>query len=53
MTATATLEHTESLVATLGLDDGFQPQEPSTLNETGISEALVEDLILKLLSGIG
>ena len=53
MTATATLENTESLVSALGLDDGFQPQEPSTLKDTGLSEALVEDLILKFLSGIG
>src|SRR5882757_8163052 len=53
MTATATLDRTESLVSALGLDDTFQPQEPSTLKETGLSEALVEDLILKFLSGIG
>ena len=53
MTATATLERTESLVSALGLDDSFQPQEPATLKDTGLSEALVEDLILKFLSGIG
>jgi predicted ATPase with chaperone activity len=53
MTATATLDRPESLVAALGLDDSFQPQEPSTLKDTGISEALVEDLILKFLSGVG
>ncbi len=53
MTATATLDRAESLVSALGLDDGFQPQEPSTLKNTGLSEALVEDLILKFLSGIG
>jgi predicted ATPase with chaperone activity len=53
MSATATLERTESLVSALGLDDGFQPQEPSTLKETGLSEALVEDLVLKFLSGVG
>jgi predicted ATPase with chaperone activity len=53
MGATATLERTESLISALGLDDSFQPQEPSTLKDTGISEALVEDLILKYLSGIG
>jgi hypothetical protein len=53
MTATATLERTESLVSALGLDDSFQPQEPATLKDTGISEALVEDLILKFLSGVG
>jgi predicted ATPase with chaperone activity len=53
MSASATLERTESLVSALGLDDGFQPQEPATLKDTGLSEALVEDLILKFLSGVG
>ena len=53
MSATATLEKAESLLTTLGLDDTFQPQEPSTLKDTGLSEALVEDLVLKFLSGIG
>ena len=53
MSATATLERAESLVSALGLDDGFQPQEPATLKDTGLSEALVEDLILKFLSGVG
>ncbi len=53
MTATASLERAESLVSALGLDDGFQPQEPSSLKDTGLSEALVEDLILKYLSGVG
>src|SRR6476661_2535680 len=53
MTATATLERAESLISALGLDDSFQPQEPATLKDTGISESLIEDLILKYLSGIG
>jgi predicted ATPase with chaperone activity len=53
MSATATLERAESLVSALGLDDGFQPQEPATLKDTGLSEALIEDLILKFLSGVG
>src|SRR5262245_20360614 len=53
MTATATLEKAESLISALGLDDTFQPQEPATAKETGLSEALIEDLILKFLSGIG
>ena len=53
MTATISLNRTESLVSALGLDDSFQPQEPATLKDTGLSEALVEDLILKYLSGIG
>jgi predicted ATPase with chaperone activity len=53
MTATATREPSESLISALGLDDSFQPQEPSTLKETGLSDTLIEDLILKFLSGIG
>src|SRR4249919_4246349 len=53
MSAIATLDKAESLLTTLGLDDTFQPQDPSTLKETGLSEALVEDLVLKFLSGIG
>src|SRR5262245_61808662 len=53
MSASATLERAESLISALGLDDGFQPQEPATLKDTGLSEALVEDLILKFLSGVG
>jgi predicted ATPase with chaperone activity len=53
MSATATLEQAESLISALGLDDSFQPQEPATTKETGLSEALIEDLILKFLSGVG
>jgi predicted ATPase with chaperone activity len=53
MTATATLENGASLISALGLDDSFQPQEPATAKDTGLSEALIEDLILKFLSGIG
>jgi predicted ATPase with chaperone activity len=53
MSATATLENTESLISALGLDDSFQPQEPTTIKDTGLTDALVEDLILKFLSGIG
>src|SRR5690606_17344018 len=39
--------------AALGLDEGFRPQEPRTLADTGLSEAFVEDLILKYLAGVG
>src|SRR3972149_6969017 len=58
MNATATLENAAldkatSLVAALGLDDSFQPQEPASIKDTGLSEALVEDLVLKFLSGVG
>ena len=47
------LETAESLVAALGLDDSFHPQEPATIKDTGLSDSLVEDLILKFLTGIG
>src|SRR4029079_18802091 len=53
MSATATLERAESLISALGLDDSFQPQEPATLKDTGIRETLIEDLVLKYLSGVG
>jgi predicted ATPase with chaperone activity len=58
MSATSTLDNpaldkTTSLISALGLDDSFQPQEPATTKDTGLSEALIEDLILKFLSGIG
>jgi predicted ATPase with chaperone activity len=53
MSATATLENTESLISALGLDDSFQPQEPASIKDTGLSDAIVEDLILKFLSGMG
>lgn len=53
MSQSATLENPSSLISALGLDDSFQPQEPSTIRDTGLSEAMVEDLILKFLSGIG
>jgi predicted ATPase with chaperone activity len=53
MNATATLDEAASLVQALGLDDSFQPQQPATTKDTGLSEALIEDLMLKFLSGIG
>ncbi len=53
MSATETLENASSLISALGLDDSFQPQEPATTKDTGLSEALIEDLILKFLSGVG
>ncbi len=51
--ATDTLEHAESLLAALNLDDGFRPQEPRSEKESGLSPTLIEDLVLKYLSGIG
>jgi predicted ATPase with chaperone activity len=53
MSVTESLECAESLVSALGLDDSFQPQEPRTIGDTGLSDALVEELILKYLSGVG
>lgn len=41
------------LVAALGLDDGFLPPEPRSLEETGLSGAIVEDLILKVVANAG
>jgi predicted ATPase with chaperone activity len=51
--ATDTLEHAESLVAALALDDGFRPQEVRSEKESGLSASLIEDLVLKYLSGVG
>ncbi len=53
MTTIEALDTAESLVSALGLDDSFHPQEPLTTKDTGLSEALIEDLILKYLSGVG
>lgn len=43
----------EALVAALGLDDSFIPEEPSTLAETGLSATFVEDLVLKIVQTAG
>lgn len=42
-----------SLLRTLLEDDAFHPTEPSTLEETGLSETLVESLICKQLAMFG
>lgn len=47
------LNQASSLISALGLDDSFQPPEPNSLKDTGLSESLIEDLILKFLSGVG
>lgn len=46
-------ETQEALVAALGLDDSFLPEEPSTLAETGLNATFVEDLILKTVQTAG
>jgi predicted ATPase with chaperone activity len=51
--ATDTLEHAESLLAALSLDDGFRPQELRSEKDSGLSASLIEDLVLKYLSGVG
>ena len=43
----------EALISALGLDDGFLPEEPSTLADTGLSATFVEDLILKIVHTSG
>jgi len=51
--STATLEHTESLLSSLNLDEAFYPAELHSENDSGLSPTLIEDLILKYLSGRG
>ncbi len=43
----------DNLIAALGLDEGFLPQEPQSLEETGLSGATIEELILKVLQNAG
>ena len=42
-----------SLVAALGLDDNFRPREPRSIEETGLTEALIEAMILKFVLAVG
>ncbi|QEG34456.1 ATP-binding protein [Bythopirellula goksoeyrii] len=46
-------ESTEALISALGLDEGFLPEEPSTLEESGLNVTFVEDLILKIIHTSG
>jgi predicted ATPase with chaperone activity len=43
----------ESLISALGLDDNFRPEAPTCLEETGLSDAFIEELILKCLLSSG
>ncbi len=43
----------EALISALGLDEGFLPEEPNTLAETGLNATFVEDLILKIIQTVG
>ena len=51
--STDTLERAESLLSALKLEEGFHPQEVRSENESGLSATLIEDLVLKYLSGVG
>lgn len=53
--ALATLETpaAESLLSELRLDDGFHPEEPRALEETGLTGSAVEDLVLKVVQNAG
>ena len=51
--ATDTLSMRNRCWPALQLDEGFHPQEIRSEKETGLSATLIEDLILKYLSGLG
>ncbi len=53
MSATITQEISKDLLSTLLSDDTFWPAEPSSVKETGLSEAFVESLVCKFLGRIG
>jgi hypothetical protein len=43
----------ESLLATLLSDETFRPAEPHSIEETGLSPTLIEDLIVKYVLAVG
>ncbi|PQO48202.1 AAA family ATPase [Blastopirellula marina] len=49
----AVTELKSGLLAALLADDGFRPEEPKTLEDTQLSQTLVESILLKLLLNIG
>lgn len=53
MTAVAEAEKPLNLLSAILSEEGFQPAEPATLAESGLSEALVDSLICKYLSVVG
>lgn len=53
MSMTDVADIREGLLATLLADESFHPAEPRSMEETGISAALAESLILKHLSVVG
>src|SRR4029450_13802577 len=44
---------TGSLLASILSDDGFRPAEPKTIEETGLTASLIENLIFKYVLLIG
>jgi predicted ATPase with chaperone activity len=52
-TDTASSPAPGSLLAKLLAEDSFRPAEPHSLEETGLSAALIETLVLKFLSLVG
>lgn len=53
MSASVAAEKPLDLLSAILSEEGFQPPEPATLAETGLSEALVDSLICKYLSVVG
>ncbi|MCB0360081.1 MAG: hypothetical protein KDD44_10605, partial [Bdellovibrionales bacterium] len=47
------IENELELIAQLGLDDDFRPQEPRSIEDTGLNSTLVESLIVKYLLNVG
>lgn len=53
MTTAAVAEKPLNLLSAILSEEGFQPPEPATLAETGLSESLIDSLICKYLSVVG
>src|SRR5437868_9350948 len=51
--AEATSSPSGSLLASILSEDSVRPAEPKTIEETGLTAALIENLILKYISLIG
>lgn len=49
----ATLDINESLLASLLSDENFSPSKPGTMEETGLGEEFVEQLVVKYLAVFG
>lgn len=52
-TAAAPAEFTDSLLANLLNEESYRPEEPRSLEETGLSPVVIETLILKFLLQVG